>query len=65
MDYPQNLVCFNTFGAEKSWSLDTYLEHDGYQAWRKILNGEMDQEAVIEEGKASGQIGRASCRERG
>jgi len=61
MDYPQNLVCFNTFGAEKSWALDTYLEHDGYKAWRKILNGDLSQEAVIEEVKASGLRGRGGA----
>lgn len=61
MDYPQNLVCFNTFGAEESWSLDTYLAHDGYKAWRKILSGEMDQEAVIEEVKGSGLRGRGGA----
>ena len=61
MDYPQNLVCFNTFDAEESWSLDTYLAHDGYKAWRKILSGEMDQEAVIEEVKGSGLRGRGGA----
>ena len=61
MDYPQNLVCFNTFDAEESWTLDTYLAHDGYKAWRKILSGEMDQEAVIEEVKGSGLRGRGGA----
>ena len=61
MDYPQNLVCFNTFGADESWSLDTYLAHDGYVAWKKILAGELDQEAVIEEVKASGLRGRGGA----
>ena len=36
-----NLACFNTFGADESWSLKTYEKHDGYKAWRKILAGEM------------------------
>ncbi len=61
MEYPQNLVCFNTFGSENSWTLETYLKHDGYQAWRKILNGEMTQEQVIEEVKASGLRGRGGA----
>lgn len=61
MEYPQNLVCFNTFGAEKPWTLETYLEHDGYRAWRRILNGEMTPEQVIEEVKASGLRGRGGA----
>jgi len=56
-----NLVCFNTFGADESWSLKTYEEHDGYKAWRKILAGEMSPEQVIEEVKASGLRGRGGA----
>ena len=56
-----NLVCFNTFGAEESWSLKTYEKHDGYKAWRKILAGEMSPEQVIEEVKASGLRGRGGA----
>ena len=61
MDYPQNLVSFATFGSDESWSLDTYEKHDGYQAWRRILRGEMSQEEVIEEVKASGLRGRGGA----
>ena len=46
MAYDQNLVCFNTFGQEKSWSIETYEKNDGYQAWRKILAGKMTPEQV-------------------
>ncbi len=56
-----NLVCFNTFGADESWSLKTYEEHDGYKAWRKILAGKMSPEQVIEEVKASGLRGRGGA----
>ncbi len=56
-----NLVCFNTFGADESWSLKTYEKHDGYKAWRKILAGEMSPEQVIEEVKASGLRGRGGA----
>ena len=41
MAYEQNLVCFTTLGEEKSWTLATYEKHDGYEAWRRILAGEM------------------------
>jgi len=61
MAYEQNLVCFNTFGAENSWTLDTYEAHDGYSAWRRILAGELTPEAVIDEVKASGLRGRGGA----
>jgi NADH-quinone oxidoreductase subunit F len=56
-----NLVCFNTFGADESWSLKTYEEHDGYKAWRKILAGKMSPDEVIEVVKASGLRGRGGA----
>ena len=58
MAYEQNLVCFNTFGQERSYSLDTYEKNDGYQAWRKILAGELTPAEVVDEVKASGLRGR-------
>ena len=61
MAYEQNLVCFNTLGAEKSWTLDTYEKHEGYQAWRKILAGKMTPAEVIDEVKASGLRGRGGA----
>jgi len=57
----RNLVCFTTFGEEESWSLAVYEKHGGYQAWRKILAGEMTPEEVIEEVKASGLRGRGGA----
>ncbi len=59
--YPQNLVCFNTFDADEPWTLDTYLAHDGYVAWKKILAGEMTPDQVIDEVKASGLRGRGGA----
>ena len=56
-----NLVCFNTLGADESWTLKTYEKHDGYKVWRKILAGKMSQEEVIEEVKASGLRGRGGA----
>ena len=61
MAYEQNLVCFNTFGQEESWSLATYEKNGGYEAWRKILKGAMTPEQVIEEVKASGLRGRGGA----
>ena len=60
-DLQQNLVCFNTFGSDEPWSLATYEKHDGYQAWRKILAGDMSQEQIIDEVKASGLRGRGGA----
>jgi len=61
MAYQQNLVCFSTFGSDKPWSLGTYEKHDGYQAWRKVLAGELTREQIIEEVKASGLRGRGGA----
>jgi NADH-quinone oxidoreductase subunit F len=60
-EYPQNLACFSTFGDDESWSLETYLKYDGYQAWQKILDGKMTPDEVIEEVKASGLRGRGGA----
>jgi len=57
----QNLVCFNTFGEDESWSLETYEKLDGYKAWRKILAGNMSPEEIIGEVKASGLRGRGGA----
>ncbi|HEX6260886.1 MAG TPA: NADH-quinone oxidoreductase subunit NuoF [Woeseiaceae bacterium] len=61
MEIRQNLVCFNTFGEELSWTLSVYEKHGGYQAWRRILAGELTQEAIISEVKASGLRGRGGA----
>ena len=61
MAYEQNLVCFNTFGSDESWSLATYEKHDGYKAWRKILSGEIPPADVIDSVKASGLRGRGGA----
>ncbi|NIL93605.1 MAG: NADH-quinone oxidoreductase subunit F, partial [Woeseiaceae bacterium] len=58
MAVEQNLVCFNTLGAEESWTLDTYQAHDGYVAWRRVLAGELTPEKIVDEVKASGLRGR-------
>ncbi len=59
--YPQNLVCFNTFGSADSWTLETYEKHDGYKAWLRILSGELTPEQIIAEVKASGLRGRGGA----
>ncbi|MDH3577218.1 MAG: NADH-quinone oxidoreductase subunit NuoF [Gammaproteobacteria bacterium] len=61
MAYEQNLVCFNTFGADESWTLATYEKHDGYKAWRKVLAGDMKPGQIIDAVKASGLRGRGGA----
>jgi len=61
MAHRQNLVCFSTFGQERSHSLETYEKNHGYQAWRKILAGDMTPEEVIDTVKASGLRGRGGA----
>ena len=57
----QNLVCFNTFGEDEPWTLETYEKLDGYKIWRKILAGKLTQDEVIDEVKASGLRGRGGA----
>jgi NADH-quinone oxidoreductase subunit F len=58
----QNQVCFTTFGIEKDrWTLDSYLKIGGYKAWKRVLDGELDRAAIIEEVKASGLRGRGGA----
>jgi NADH-quinone oxidoreductase subunit F len=61
MAFEQNLVCFTTLGEENSWAFATYEKHGGYEAWRKILNGEMSPADVIDTVKASGLRGRGGA----
>ena len=61
MAYEHNLVCFNTFGSDESWTLPVYEKHDGYAAWRKVLAGKWTADEVIGEVKASGLRGRGGA----
>ncbi len=61
MAYEQDLVCFNTFGSDESWTLPVYEKHDGYKAWRKLLAGKWTPDEVIGEVKASGLRGRGGA----
>ena len=61
MAIQQNLVGFSTFGSDEPWTLATYESQGGYEAWRKVLAGELTQEAIIDEVKASGLRGRGGA----
>ncbi len=56
-----NEVCYLTLGHDQPWSMETYSKLGGYQAWKKILRGEMTAEQVIDEVKRSGLRGRGGA----
>jgi NADH-quinone oxidoreductase subunit F len=58
----QNLVCFATLKFDREpWSLENYYKVGGYEAWQRVLNGELDRTKIIEEIKASGLRGRGGA----
>jgi NADH-quinone oxidoreductase subunit F len=58
----QNLVCYATLKfRDDPWSLENYLEVGGYKAWEKVLSGDLNREAIIEEVKKSGLRGRGGA----
>ena len=61
MAFEQNLICFSTFGFDESWTLETYESQGGYEAWRKVLAGQLTPEEIIDEVKASGLRGRGGA----
>jgi NADH-quinone oxidoreductase subunit F len=57
-----NQVCLSSLSVENEcWSLESYRKIGGYEAWQKVLDGELDREALIEEVKASGLRGRGGA----
>jgi NADH-quinone oxidoreductase subunit F len=57
-----NQVCFETLKFEhEPWTLENYLAIGGYQAWQRILSGQLDRAAVIEEVKSAGLRGRGGA----
>ncbi|MGE4658015.1 MAG: NADH-quinone oxidoreductase subunit F, partial [Gammaproteobacteria bacterium] len=57
-----NQVCFETLKFQtEPWSLRNYLKIGGYQAWKKILGGNLDPDTIIDEIKKSGLRGRGGA----
>jgi NADH-quinone oxidoreductase subunit F len=56
-----NEVCYRTLGLDRPWSIETYLSVGGYEAWKKILAGQMTADQVIDEVKKSGLRGRGGA----
>jgi NADH-quinone oxidoreductase subunit F len=59
--YAENLVCFATLGQPEPWSMATYRNLGGYEAWQKILAGKMTRDEVVGVVKASGLRGRGGA----
>ena len=59
--YAENLVCFATVGQPEPWSMATYRNLGGYEAWQKIIAGKMTRDEVIGVVKASGLRGRGGA----
>jgi NADH-quinone oxidoreductase subunit F len=56
-----NEVCFRTLDKEKPWTLETYVENQGYEAWKKILKEKTSPEDIINEVKISALRGRGGA----
>ena len=59
--YEQNLVCFQTLGRDEPWSMETYRDCGGYEAWESILAGRLSPEQVIAAVQDSGLRGRGGA----
>ena len=56
-----NQVCYATLGHERPWSMETYRQLGGYEAWKKILAEKTPRDVIIEEVKSSGLRGRGGA----
>ena len=56
-----NEVCYRTLGLDQPWSIETYMSVDGYEAWKRILAGQLTPDQVIDEVKKSGLRGRGGA----
>ncbi len=56
-----NQVCYFTLGHDAPWSIKTYESLGGYDAWKRILKGELSPQEVIDIVKASGLRGRGGA----
>ena len=54
-------LCTETFDSENPASLKTYLAHDGYSAWKKIINNKISKSDVITKIKDSGLKGKGGA----
>jgi len=57
----EHQVVYTTLHFEQPWTLENYLEVDGYKAWKKILAEKPDPASIVEEVKKSGLRGRGGA----
>jgi len=56
-----NQVCYATLQFDTPWAYDNYVALGGYEAWHRILRGEMTAEQIIDELKTSNLRGRGGA----
>jgi len=56
-----NKVCYATLEFDEPWAYDSYRRIGGYEAWQRVLNGELTREEIIEELKTSNLRGRGGA----
>ena len=57
----EHQVVYTTLHYEQPWTLETYLQVDGYKAWKKILAEKPDPASIVDEVKKSGLRGRGGA----
>ena len=57
----EHQVCYTMLHFDKPWAMDSYVQMDGYKAWKKILAEKPDPAALIEEVKKSSLRGRGGA----
>ncbi len=57
----QNLVCLRTLGMDEPWTLESYRQIGGYEAWQRVLSGELQAAEIVEIVKKSGLRGRGGA----
>lgn len=60
-DASLNQVCYATLQFDEPWSYENYLKLGGYEAWQKVLRGELSAETIIDELKTSNLRGRGGA----
>ncbi len=60
-DSSLNQVCYATLQFDEPWSYENYLKLGGYEAWQKVLRGELTAETIIDELKTSNLRGRGGA----
>ena len=56
-----NEVCFKNLDKKEAWSLKVYQASGGYSVWKKILEGKLSAEEIIDELKTSNLRGRGGA----